>query len=281
MRHAYYPGITSPSKLGLKLAGFAPPCDEGHAQRRKIVTVCPGPAPGGGRVTVGPGPAPGGGRVGEGAAIPLAQDNPDIQAWTHATPRSTQGPTHATPRSTQGQSFATPPHRDKAREQGRSQGAGAQSNGSKQRKTPAANGSSAPAPGQARTLVAVRARPPIESERQQQQFEACITVNHAHKAVEISRSFLNKKQYAFDAVFDESADTAQVYESLVHPLVLHVLDGYSAVVTAFGQSATGKTHTLGTDASSINSGCLIRACTALLYGLDPGGGGGGRRPPPP
>ena len=63
MRHAYYPGITSPSKLGLKLAGFAPPCDEGHAQRRKIVTVCPGPAPG---------------RVGEGAAIPLAQDNPGL-----------------------------------------------------------------------------------------------------------------------------------------------------------------------------------------------------------
>ena len=123
MRHAYYPGITSPSKLGLKLAGFAPPCDEGHAQRRKIVTVCPGPAPGGGRVTVGPGPAPGGGRVGEGAAIPLAQDNPDIQAWTHATPRSTQGPTHATPRSTQGpQSFETPPTETKrATEQGRSQ----------------------------------------------------------------------------------------------------------------------------------------------------------------
>ena len=255
MRHAFYPGITSPSKLGLKLAGFAPPCEEGQGQRRKIA------------VTVGPGPA-----HCEGAEMSTA----------HASPPSSslapQGPTRP-------ELFDTPP-------QSRRDKAGAHSNGPKQRKTPAAPAAepetrkrraanSAPAPGQARTLVAVRARPTIESERQQQQFEACITVNHAHKAVEISRSFLNKKQYAFDAVFDESADTAQVYESLVQPLVPHVLDGYSAVVTAYGQSATGKTHTLGTDASSINSGCLIRACTALLYGLDRRGGvGAGGLPPP-
>ena len=44
----------------------------------------------------------------------------------------------------------------------------------------------------------------------------------------ISRSYLNKKQYTFDAVFNESADTPAIYHAVIHPLVQRVCDGYSA-----------------------------------------------------
>ena len=300
MRDAYYPGITSPSKLGLKLAGFAPPSSVGQpleppaaidatAQRRRIV--------------VGPARRAGGGaQTGDGAGAHAANAavNTHPSAWPtldFAEPSPSPSASLARqPAADRAVSTPASRSRDKARD-----GAGAQANGPKQRKTPAASGPATPtaldetrkarraAQGssvrgpaqQARSLVAVRVRPRVESERQHQQFEACIAVDHEQKSVEISRSFLNKKQYAFDAVFDESADTAQVYESLVHPLVLHVLEGYSAVVTAYGQSATGKTHTLGTDASSINSGCLLRACSALLQGLNldyPGAGSQDAKP---
>ena len=88
--------------------------------------------------------------------------------------------------------------------------------------------------------------------------------SQAQKSVDISRSFLNKKHYTFDATYGASSHTSEIYEDMVHPLVRHVIDGYSAVFTLYGQSSTGKTYTSGSDASTINTGCILRACGALL-----------------
>jgi len=141
----------------------------------------------------------------------------------------------------------------------------------KNRPLAAASGTGTSLAGAGRTRVAVRLRPPNEDERAQDQFQSCISVDAVQKSVDISRSFLNKKQYLFDAVFGETAHTTEIFQSVVHPHVKHVVEGYSAVVTAYGQSATGKTYTLGSDAGSVSSGCILQACSELFEALHSNG----------
>ena len=116
-----------------------------------------------------------------------------------------------------------------------------------------------------RTLVGVRVCAPNAGESNQAHFESCINVDTARKAVELSQSFLNKKLYTFDATFDASAQTDEIYQALVLPLVeREVLEGRSAFFTVYGQSMTGKTQTLGSSEESVDSGCILSACRDLL-----------------
>ena len=43
--------------------------------------------------------------------------------------------------------------------------------------------------------------------------------------------------------------TARVYQSIASPLVQNTLDGYNSTIFAYGQTSSGKTHTMvGSDA---------------------------------
>lgn len=54
-------------------------------------------------------------------------------------------------------------------------------------------------------------------------------------------------RYKFDRVFSQSAGQADVF-ALVKPLLEAAFEGYNATVFAYGQTGTGKTHTmLGVD----------------------------------
>lgn len=53
-----------------------------------------------------------------------------------------------------------------------------------------------------------------------------------------------KKTYTFDHVFGPDASQADVYEGVVEPIVDEVLQGYNCTVFAYGQTGTGKTHTM-------------------------------------
>ena len=50
--------------------------------------------------------------------------------------------------------------------------------------------------------------------------------------------------YTFDKCFNYLSTQAEVYENAVRPSVQAVLDGYNATVFAYGQTGTGKTHTM-------------------------------------
>jgi chromosomal replication initiation ATPase DnaA len=50
--------------------------------------------------------------------------------------------------------------------------------------------------------------------------------------------------YTFDHCFNTDSTQEQVYNSTVKPAVKAVLDGYNATVFAYGQTGTGKTHTM-------------------------------------
>lgn len=54
----------------------------------------------------------------------------------------------------------------------------------------------------------------------------------------------SKKMYTYDHVFGQDATQADVYEGIVKPIVDEVLQGYNCTVFAYGQTGTGKTHTM-------------------------------------
>ena len=48
----------------------------------------------------------------------------------------------------------------------------------------------------------------------------------------------------FDAVMDESISQKEVYELTARAIVCNVIEGYNGTVFAYGQTGTGKTHTM-------------------------------------
>ena len=50
--------------------------------------------------------------------------------------------------------------------------------------------------------------------------------------------------YSYDYVFDMSTTQKQVYDITVAPIVESVLDGYNGTILAYGQTSSGKTHTM-------------------------------------
>jgi len=51
-------------------------------------------------------------------------------------------------------------------------------------------------------------------------------------------------QVAFENVFEQDATQEHVFESVARPLMSLVKDGYNAVLLAYGQTSSGKTHTM-------------------------------------
>ena len=54
----------------------------------------------------------------------------------------------------------------------------------------------------------------------------------------------NLHQFAFDRVFGLDAGQADVYEAVGRPVVRNVLEGFNGSILAYGQTGTGKTHTM-------------------------------------
>ena len=83
------------------------------------------------------------------------------------------------------------------------------------------------------------------------------------------------REFAFDEVFEDSADQATVYERSARPLIADFINGYNGTMLVYGQTGSGKTHTmfgsgpdLGTDGvgggESAGRGVIPRACEEVL-----------------
>lgn len=54
--------------------------------------------------------------------------------------------------------------------------------------------------------------------------------------------------FTFDHILSQEKTNADVYEQVVHPIITSVMAGYNGTVFAYGQTSSGKTHTMmGTD----------------------------------
>ena len=51
-------------------------------------------------------------------------------------------------------------------------------------------------------------------------------------------------KYNFDRVFDPNPTQREVYEESIVPIIESVLEGFNGTVLAYGQTSSGKTHTM-------------------------------------
>ncbi|CAO1636360.1 unnamed protein product [Parajaminaea phylloscopi] len=83
-----------------------------------------------------------------------------------------------------------------------------------------------------------------------------------------------EKTYNFDNVFGPEADQGMVYQSIVTPVLSEVMRGYNCTIFAYGQTGTGKTHTMEGDLASqvgtysSEAGIIPRTLYRLFHQLE-------------
>ncbi|XP_077515058.1 uncharacterized protein LOC144125494 [Amblyomma americanum] len=88
--------------------------------------------------------------------------------------------------------------------------------------------------------VAVRVRPPIESVQRSGDQPSWIT---RENTIYMESGKINTF-YTFDHVFDSTSTNRDVYDKYCHPIVESVMQGFNGTIFAFGQTSSGKTHTM-------------------------------------
>ncbi|XP_068623209.1 kinesin-like protein Klp68D isoform X2 [Battus philenor] len=91
--------------------------------------------------------------------------------------------------------------------------------------------------------VVVRCRPLSQKEKNEG-YDEVVRVWPERGAVQVYNPKGEDKLFTYDAAYDCAADTQTIYDEMVRPLVASVLDGFNGCVFAYGQTGTGKTHTM-------------------------------------
>jgi len=74
-----------------------------------------------------------------------------------------------------------------------------------------------------------------------------------------------KSSYKFDNVFTSFSTQEDVFEATLRPIIRDVLMGYESTVFAYGQTGTGKTHTMEGDLSETDQHGVIPRSVAAIF----------------
>ncbi|KAK8962727.1 putative 125 kDa kinesin-related protein [Platanthera guangdongensis] len=94
--------------------------------------------------------------------------------------------------------------------------------------------------------VLLRCRPFSEDELRSNAPQV-VTCNDFQKEVAVSQTIAGKqidRVFTFDKVFGPCAKQKDLYEQAIVPIVNEVLEGFNCTIFAYGQTGTGKTHTM-------------------------------------
>ena len=94
--------------------------------------------------------------------------------------------------------------------------------------------------------VVVRCRPLSDKEKESK-CGRVVEMNTSSGLVEVKKAEAPKdppKQFTFDTVYDWNSTQRAVYDGTAFPIVESVLAGYNGTIFAYGQTGTGKTHTM-------------------------------------
>lgn len=96
-----------------------------------------------------------------------------------------------------------------------------------------------------RVTVHVRIRPFTEDELNSRAArETSVDTADVRKGTLIIKKDMDRKQFNFDSLFDDTSEQPGVYDRVARPVVSSMLQGYNATIFAYGQTGTGKTHTM-------------------------------------
>ncbi|KAL3141697.1 Envelope glycoprotein gp160 [Trebouxia sp. C0010 RCD-2024] len=101
----------------------------------------------------------------------------------------------------------------------------------------------------------------VEIDTSLQQAGVSVIVQPARGSGELPKTF------TFDNVFDWNSTQTAVYSETAKPIVDSVLEGYNGTVFAYGQTGTGKTHTMDGGAAQVSEQqqFLVRASFLEIY----------------
>ncbi|CAH2095573.1 unnamed protein product [Euphydryas editha] len=98
--------------------------------------------------------------------------------------------------------------------------------------------------------VFVRLRPLNQRERDIKSLGVVEVINGREVVVRQSQQSMHTKRFTFDRAFPPYSKQVEVYQEVVSPLIEEVLAGYNCTVFAYGQTGTGKTHTMVGEAAN-------------------------------
>ena len=87
----------------------------------------------------------------------------------------------------------------------------------------------------------------MNAEEQSENERAVVNTRDALREVSITQTVKAKdveRTYNFDQVFGAHATQEDIYDDAVRPVVEEVLEGFNCTIFAYGQTGTGKTHTM-------------------------------------
>lgn len=99
--------------------------------------------------------------------------------------------------------------------------------------------------------VVLNVRPLIEREKKKN--DEVIIKRVQEKKVEINDpNTKNSLRYDFDNIFTADDDRGRLYEESVKPLMTKLFEGYNVSILAYGQTASGKTFTMGAKTNNMD-----------------------------
>jgi hypothetical protein len=102
-----------------------------------------------------------------------------------------------------------------------------------------------------RIAVCIRKRPLSRAEKARREVDVVSVTSKEEVVVHESRvkfdlsKYLRNRQFIFDYVFDDSFSNKMVYKYTAKPLVKNVFKGGTSTCIAYGETGSGKTHTMG------------------------------------
>ena len=111
-----------------------------------------------------------------------------------------------------------------------------------------------------RVHVHARCRPLLEREKESASGSPPIFQPVTATKCNVMKSPGEVKPFTFDTVFDEHSTQDDVYEKVAKNIIEGALSGYNGTLFAYGQTGTGKTHTMmGSDVEGDGRGIIPRA----------------------
>jgi kinesin family protein 11 len=97
-----------------------------------------------------------------------------------------------------------------------------------------------------------------------------IHINQYYDKFKVTHGGASKKSaktLEFDRVFGMYSQQTEVYDSMVKPIVEEAVRGYNCTVFAYGQTGTGKTHTMEGSLTDNEAWGMIPRATQTIFDM--------------